>query len=142
MKLSLTAIFLTLVLLLCWGCGGGSDELPLSRLNGVWTIDVEKTIASNEKLKAQLAADPAAMEQFKAIDFSITIDPANSLLCSKLNDEEIRKFTVLWEEDNMIKIKEATTGYEYEIKITVIDANTISLSDNDGRMKGVLVRSQ
>ena len=140
MKLRLLSAFLLAALLLACGCDGGSGSSSENVINGTWTIDIEKTIASSEEIKNQLGSEPAAMDMLKAVlgDSSVNIDTAKGVLSGKMVGEEMpeTKFTIISNSGNVVKIKEE--GGE-EIDITIVDANTISLNDDSG-MKLILVR--
>ena len=142
MKLRLTVVFLAAALLLCWGCGGNSDETPQSRIHGTWIIDIEKTAASSESVKEMLGDAPEAMEMLKASLGSafINIDTDKGLMSGNMFGGEIpqTKFTVLSGEGNVVRIKKED-GQETEI--TIIDANSIAFRD-PGYMDLVLVRKQ
>ncbi|MBQ4133588.1 MAG: hypothetical protein IJD04_07650 [Desulfovibrionaceae bacterium] len=139
MKLRFLAVFLIAALLMAYGCGSDSN---LSKINGAWKIDIEKTMASSEEINAQLAAEPLAVEMLKAIlaDTYITIDAEKNVFGGKMLGAEIpeTKFSVVSEEGNQIKLKSESGD---EVNITIIDDNAISMDDPSG-IKVIFTRKE
>ena len=141
MKMRLISAFLFAVLLMAYGCGGGSDSTSSdSKIHGTWAIDIEQTVNSSDELKAQLDAEPAAREMLKAMlgDSTIVIDADKGTVGGKMVGVDLpeEKFTIIAEEGDVVRIKDESGN---EMALTVVDANTLSIDDPSG-MKLILVR--
>lgn len=135
MRMRLVGVFLFAVLLMAYGCGGGSDSSSDSKIHGTWAIDIEQTIDSSAELKAQLDKEPAARDMLKAMlgDSTIKIDADKGTVGGKMVGVELpeEKFTILSEDGDVVRIKDESGT---EMELNVIDADTLGIKDPSGMM--------